>query len=240
MNNNNIDSCILGELGKVSMCKRVLKHQTTENGDIPFYKISTFGGKSDTFISNELYNSFREKYSYPKMGDILISAAGTIGKTVIFDGAPSYFQDSNIVWIANDERKVINSYLYYYYLTKPWIATSGSTIKRLYNDNIRNLVITYPEIQIQKKITKVLSNIDAKIELNNKINTELEAMAKLIYDYWFVQFDFPDENGKPFKSSGGLMIYNQELKREIPEGWEVGVFKDVLDDLQSGNRPKVE
>ena len=240
MNNNNIDSCILGELGKVSMCKRVLKHQTTENGDIPFYKISTFGGKSDTFISNELYNSFREKYSYPKMGDILISAAGTIGKTVIFDGAPSYFQDSNIVWIANDERKVINSYLYYYYLTKPWIATSGSTIKRLYNDNIRNLVITYPEIQIQKKITKVLSNIDAKIELNNKINTELEAMAKLIYDYWFVQFDFPNENGKPFKSSGGLMIYNQELKREIPEGWEVGVFKDVLDDLQSGNRPKVE
>ena len=87
----------------------------------------------------------------------------------------------------------------------------------------------------QKQIAKVLSDLDAKIEVNNKINQELEAMAKLIYDYWFVQFDFPfdfaqgkpDPNGKPYKSSGGKMVYNKELKREIPEGWEVGTLLDI-------------
>ena len=79
----------------------------------------------------------------------------------------------------------------------------------------------------QKNIASFLTNIDKKIELNNKINTELESMAKLIYDYWFVQFDFPDENGKPYKSSGGKMVWNEELKREIPEGWEIGNLPDI-------------
>lgn len=248
----NFNSSTLGQLGKVEMCKRVLKSQTSENGQIPFYKISTFGGKPSTYISNELYESFREKYSYPKIGDILISAAGTIGKTVIFDGEPSYFQDSNIVWIANDEKKVLNKYLYYYYLTEPWIATSGSTIKRLYNDNIRNLKIRYPDIEIQKQIAKVLSDLDAKIEVNNKISKELEAMAKLIYDYWFLQFDFPmpkeyaesigkpELAGKPYKSSGGKMVYNAELKREIPEGWEDGVIADLIKNDKSGDWGKDE
>ncbi len=222
----------LGELGKVSMCKRVMKHQTSDSGDIPFYKISTFGGISDTFISNKLYQSFREKYSYPKIGDILISAAGTIGKTVIFNGEPSYFQDSNIVWIANDEKKVINGFLYYYYQTEPWIATKGSTINRLYNENIRSLKVTYPDISTQKQIAKVLSGLDAKIEVNNKINQELETMARTLYDYWFVQFDFPDTNGNPYKSSGGKMVYNEELKREIPEGWELKLIGNYFDYLE--------
>jgi len=248
---NNFKLSTLGQLGKVSMCKRVLKNQTSENGQIPFYKISTFGGKPSTYISNELFESFRDKYPYPKTGDILISAAGTIGKTVIFDGEPSYFQDSNIVWIANDEKRVLNKYLYYYYLTEPWIATSGSTIKRLYNDNIRNLNISYPDIRTQKQITKVLSDLDAKIEVNIKINQELEAMAKTLYDYWFVQFDFPMSKeyaasigkpelvGKPYKASGGKMVFNKELKREIPEGWEVGTILNCAD-LLGGGTPKKE
>ena len=84
------------------MCKRVLKKQTDEKEEIPFYKISTFGQTPMTFISRELFENFKSKYSYPKNGDVLISAAGTIGKTVIFDGRDSYFQDSNIVWIDND------------------------------------------------------------------------------------------------------------------------------------------
>ena len=86
----------------------------------------------------------------------------------------------------------------------------------------------------QIQIAKVLSDLDAKIELNNKINADLEAMAKLIYDYWFVQFDFPDANGKPYKSSGGKMVYNQELKREIPEGWEVKSLGELLDSELGG------
>ena len=219
--NKPIQTIKLGRIGKVLMCKRVLKHQTLPNGDIPFYKISTFGGQAETYISKELYIDFREKYSFPKKGDILISAAGTLGKTVIYDGEPAYFQDSNIVWIDNDESIVLNSFLYYFYQTKPWVTTNGSTINRIYNDNLRNIILSIPDFPTQEKIAKVLSDLDAKIELNNRINRELEAMAKTLYDYWFVQFDFPNANGKPYKSSGGKMVYNAELKREIPEGWAV-------------------
>ncbi len=215
-----MSSIRLGEIGKISMCKRILKSQTNEFSGIPFYKISTFGGTPTVYIDEKIYREYKEKYSYPKKGDILISAAGTIGKTVIFDGEASYFQDSNIVWIENDESKVTNQFLYYFLQTNPFITTNGSTIKRLYNDNLRDTKIpNVPSIQQQNQITDILGALDKKIQINNQINQELEAMAKTLYDYWFVQFDFPDQNGKPYKSSGGKMVYNQDLKREIPEGW---------------------
>ena len=210
------------------MCKRILKSQTNEFSGIPFYKISTFGGTPTVYIDEKVYHEYKEKYSYPKKGDILISAAGTIGKTVIFDGEDSYFQDSNIVWIENDESKVTNQFLYYFLQTNPFITTNGSTIKRLYNDNLRDTTIpNVPSIQQQNKITDILGTLDKKIQINNQINRELEDMAKTLYDYWFVQFDFPDQNGKPYKSSGGKMVYNPELKREIPEGWRVEKLGDV-------------
>jgi len=177
----------LGDIGKVSMCKRILKHQTMEKGDIPFFKISTFGGKANVFISKNVYEKYRNKFSFPKKGDILISAAGTIGKTVIYDGKPAYFQDSNIVWIENDEKKVLNRYLYYFYQTKPWQTTNGSTITRIYNNNLRDITITFPDISTQSAITQILTSLDDKIELNNKINKELENLAKTVYEYWFVQ-----------------------------------------------------
>ncbi|QWX83570.1 restriction endonuclease subunit S [Cellulophaga sp. HaHaR_3_176] len=225
----------LGDIGKVVMCKRVLKSQTSDFGEIPFYKISTFGSEPVNFISKTLYDEYRMKYNHPKKGDILISAAGTIGKTVIYDGKPAYFQDSNIVWIKNNEEKVLNSFLYYYYQTQPWIATNGSTIKRLYNDNIRNLIINYPEIPVQKQIAKVLGDLDYKIEINSKINNELEAIAKTIYNYWFVQFDFPDANGKPYKASGGKIVYNVTLKKDIPEGWQYKTIADWIEKDKSGD-----
>jgi type I restriction enzyme S subunit len=210
------------------MCKRVLKEETFEDEEIPFYKISTFGGKADTFISREHYQEYRDKYSFPKIGEILISAAGTIGKTVIYNGEDGYFQDSNIVWVENDETKVRNDYLYYFFQTKPWFTTHGSTITRIYNENLRSIKLNVPEsLSEQQKIASVLSALDSKIELNNRINAELEAMAKMLYDYWFVQFDFPDKNGKPYKTSGGKMVWNEELKREIPEGWEVKTLLDI-------------
>ena len=227
----------LGEIGKVSMCKRVLKSQTTDEGGIPFFKISTFGGMPSAYIPKTLFDDFKERFSYPKKGDILISAAGTLGKTVIYDGSPAYFQDSNIVWVDNDESIVLNSYLYYFYQTKPWQTTNGSTINRIYNNDLRSIVITYPSLNGQQKVAKVLGDIDKKIELNNKINAELEAMAKLIYDYWFIQFDFPDANAKPYKSSGGKMVYNEVLKREIPDGWEVTELDEVAKCIM-GQSPK--
>ena len=224
-----MSSIRLGEIGKISMCKRILKSQTNEFSGITFYKISTFGGTPTVYIDEKIYREYKEKYSYPKKGDILISAAGTIGKTVIFDGEDSYFQDSNIVWIENDESKVTNQFLYYFLQTNPFITTNGSTIKRLYNDNLRDTKIpNVPSIQQQNQITDILGTLDQKIQINNQINQELEAMAKTLYDYWFVQFDFPDPNGKPYKSSGGKMVYHPDLKREIPEGWGVEKLSHFL------------
>ena len=98
----------LGEIGRVSMCKRILKQQTSPSGDIPFFKIGTFGKTPDAFIPKDIYEEFKEKYSFPKKGDVLISASGTIGRRVIYDGKPAYFQDSNIVWIDNNEELVLN------------------------------------------------------------------------------------------------------------------------------------
>ncbi len=227
--NKNWSKTTLGSLGKISMCKRILKEETSESGDIPFYKISTFGGIADAFISKDIFEKYRETYSYPKIGDVLISAAGTLGKTVIFDGKPSYFQDSNIVWVDNDEKTVINSFLYYFYQTNPWIKTTGSTINRLYNNDIKNLEISFPDLIKQQSIAAVLSALDKKITLNKQINARLEEMAKTLYDYWFVQFDFPDANGKPYKSSGGEMVFDETLKREIPKGWEVKSLNQVAD-----------
>ena len=233
-----MSSIRLGEIGKISMCKRILKSQTNEFSGIPFYKISTFGGTPTVYIDEKIYREYKEKYSYPKKGDILISAAGTIGKTVIFDGEDSYFQDSNIVWIENDESKVTNQFLYYFLQTNPFITTNGSTIKRLYNDNLRDTKIpNVPSIQQQNQITDILGTLDKKIQINNQINQELEAMAKTLYDYWFVQFDFPDQNGKPYKSSGGKMVYNPELKREIPEEWGVEKLGDIAN-ITMGQSPK--
>ena len=105
----------LGNIGEVCMCKRILKQQTSEKGDVPFYKIGTFGKVPNSFISKELFYKYKEKYNYPVTGEVLISASGTIGRAVIYDGKEAYFQDSNIVWIKNDESQVLNKYLYYYY-----------------------------------------------------------------------------------------------------------------------------
>lgn len=218
----------LGEIGEIRMCKRILKEETNSVGGVPFFKIGTFGGQADVFITKEKFDEYKNAYSYPKKGDILISAAGTIGRTVVFDGKDAYFQDSNIVWIENDESKVLNEYLFYCYKNIHWTTSVGSTILRLYNDDIRNTDIIVPPLSEQKKIASVLSALDDKIALNKKMNQKLEAMAKRLYDYWFVQYDFPDKNGHPYKTTGGPMTYNPTLKREIPEGWEVKTIGDYL------------
>ena len=105
-------------------------------------------------------------------------------------------------------------------------GTSGR--KRVNENALKISDFLIPDFEEQRKIANILSAIDDKIQINNQINHELEAMAKALYDYWFMQFDFPDQNGKPYKSSGGKMVYNPELKREIPEGWGVEKLKYFL------------
>ncbi len=149
----------LGDIGKPCMCKRVMKHQTTRYGEIPFYKIGTFGNTADAFISKKLFLEYKTKYSFPKKGDILISASGTIGRAVIYDGKPAYFQDSNIVWINNDETLVKNDFLFYAYSNVKW-NTEHTTILRLYNDNFRNTLIPLPPLNEQSTIANILSALD--------------------------------------------------------------------------------
>ena len=174
----------LGDVGPVRMCKRILKNQTASSGDIPFYKIGTFGKKPDAYISNELFQEYKQKYSYPKKGDILISASGTIGRTVIFDGENSYFQDSNIVWIDNDETLVLNKYLYHFYKIAKWGIAEGGTIQRLYNDNLKKVKISIPPLKEQHRIVSILDKFET---LTNSITEglplEIEQSQKR-YEYY--------------------------------------------------------
>ena len=173
----------LGEIGKVVMCKRVFKTETSRTGEIPFYKIGTFGREPDAYISHELYELYRGRYAFPKKGDVLISAAGTIGRAVPYDGKPAYFQDSNIVWIDNDESLVKNSYLRYWYRMIDW-TTDGGTIRRLYNENIRRARIAVPSLAEQDRMVAILDKFDALVDnLSIGLPAELNARRQQ-YEYY--------------------------------------------------------
>ena len=208
----------LGDIGEVRMCKRILKEETNTVSGIPFFKIGTFGDVADVFISRKKFEEYKAKYSYPKKGDVLISAAGTIGRTVVFNGEEAYFQDSNIVWIENDETKVVNALLYYAYKNVKWKVSNGSTILRLYNDDLRRTEIIVPaDISVQKKIASVLSTLDKRIENLRAQNRVLEQTAKTIYDYTFLQ------------CAGHQTTYNKTLNRNTPANWEVKKLGEILD-----------
>ena len=138
----------IGDYGTISMCRRIFKDQTSDFGDIPFFKIGTFGANADAFITRELFDDYRTKYPFPKKGNILISAAGTIGRTVEYDGKDAYFQDSNIIWINHDER-IIDSYLKHYLSNHKWNNLEGGTVKRLYNNIVLQTEIFVPCIEEQ-------------------------------------------------------------------------------------------
>ncbi|NHA78796.1 restriction endonuclease subunit S [Helicobacter pylori] len=169
----------LGDIGKPCMCKRVMKHQTTRYGEIPFYKIGTFGNTADAFISKKLFLEYKTKYSFPKKGDILISASGTIGRAVIYDGKPAYFQDSNIVWIDNDETLVKNDFLFYAYSNVKW-NTEHTTILRLYNDNFRNTLIPLPPLNEQIAIANILSGLDHYLYSLDALILKKESVKKAL------------------------------------------------------------
>lgn len=174
----------LGDIGKISMCKRIMKSETSPDGDIPFYKIGTFGGEPNAYISKDTFEKYKSLYSFPKKGDILISAAGTIGRTVVYDGEPAYYQDSNIVWIDNDETMVLNRYLYYVYQLSPWQISTGGTIARLYNDNIANAKINIPPIKEQERIVSILDRFDKLCnDISEGLPAEIEARRKQ-YEYY--------------------------------------------------------
>ncbi|EKE79612.1 type I restriction modification DNA specificity domain protein [Helicobacter pylori R030b] len=156
-----------------------MKHQTTPYGEIPFYKIGTFGNTADAFISKKLFLEYKTKYSFPKKGDILISASGTIGRAVIYDGKPAYFQDSNIVWIDNNETLVKNDFLFYAYSNIKW-NTEYTTILRLYNDNFRNTLIPLPPLNEQIAIANILSGVDRYLYALDSLILKKEGVKKAL------------------------------------------------------------
>ncbi|NQP36195.1 restriction endonuclease subunit S [Streptococcus suis] len=175
----------LGEVGTVAMCRRIFKEQTSEHGEIPFYKIGTFGGTPDAFIARELFEEFKDKYSYPNIGDILISASGSIGRTVEFLGEDEYFQDSNIVWLKHDG-KINNIFLKQFYSIVKWSGIEGSTIKRLYNENILNTEISLPTLPEQKVIGTFFSTLDQYITLHQRKLEKLKNLKKALLNELFV------------------------------------------------------
>lgn len=154
-------------MGKVSMCKRVFKSETSEIGEVPFYKIGTFGEVADSYISKDLFEEYRDKYSYPKVGDILISASGSIGRTVVYTGQAEYFQDSNIVWLDHGG-KIDNRFLLAFYAVVKWSSIEGSTIKRLYNENILNTQISLPSFSEQATVGNFFREFDSLISLHQR------------------------------------------------------------------------
>jgi len=206
----------LGEVGDVKMCRRIFNEETSPLGEIPFFKIGSFGKEPDAYISKELYFDYRERFSFPKKGDILISAAGTIGRTVVYNGEDAYYQDSNIVWIANENSIVSNEFLFYILQIVKY-NTEGGTIQRLYNNSLRSTKFSSPTIPEQTKIATFLKAVDDRLnQLKQKkilLEQYKEGVMQKIFDQ---EIRFKEVDGNEFPE--------WELKKMM----EIGEFKNGI------------
>lgn len=174
----------LDDFGHVAMCKRIYKEQTCANGDVPFFKIGTFGSRPDAYITEELYEEYKDKYPYPTPGSLLISAAGSIGRVVEYTGEKAYYQDSNIVWLAHDNR-IVDSFLKQILARTKW-KLEGSTIQRLYNKDILEKVIPIPSASEQRAIGILFHNLDSLITLHQRKLELLKNIKKSLLERMFV------------------------------------------------------
>lgn len=239
----------LGDFCTIGSSKRIHLSDYVENG-VPFYRskeiieLSENKTLSETlFISQEKYDEIKAKFPVPKIDDILITSVGTLGKVYQVKDDFFYFKDGNLTWLRDYDESIIDVQYLYHWLRSSTFQTQisnnniGAVQKALTIDYLKSVDIVLPRLETQQKIAKILSTLDRKIALNNQINAELEKMAKTLYDYWFVQFDFPDENGKPYKSSGGKMVWNEVLKREVPLGWEDSTIGKIENNIVTGKTP---
>lgn len=167
------------------MCKRILVSQTNTEDGVPFYKIGTIGSTPDAYISKELFDDYKVKYNYPRKGEVMITCAGTVGKCVVYDGEDAYFQDSNIVWIDNPTQYISNGFLFHLLSKVDWRKLNSTTIIRIYNDDLRNLKMSYPRKEEQQKISHLLSLLDERIATQNKIIEDLKKLKSAITDLLF-------------------------------------------------------
>ena len=187
----------------------------------------------DHHISQEYYESKMKRYAV-KNGDFIVTCDGTLGEIFRLQNLtePGIIS-SSLLRITLNEKLIDSDYFYYLWkaILKKQFITQGnnSVLKHLPGiETIRKHEITLPDMEKQKRIGSILKLIDSRIRNNSKISVELEGLAKTIYDYWFLQFEFPNEEGKPYRSSGGKMVYNEEMKREIPEGWKPRRLGDLI------------
>jgi type I restriction enzyme S subunit len=234
------DLCIVDEWGKYGIPASAEEYTIDKTRYLRITDISEDG---------ELLNIDKKSVSAPDIDKYLLQEGDIVfARTGNSTGKSYYHEDKNgklafagfLIKYSLDKTKVNPKYVKFFTITneyKNWVKnlSVGSTRGNINAQTFGDCPISVPERNQQDLLVRTLSLIIEKIELNNRINAELEAMAKTLYDYWFVQFDFPfdfaqgkpDKNGKPYKSSGGKMVWNEELKREIPEGWEVGTLLDI-------------
>lgn len=195
----------------------------------------------DWFISSKISEELPRSQLNKKC--IVLPYVGSVGDLAIFDGTYKAHLGSNIAKLELNDNCEFSEEFIYYYLKSPFGQKNllkdiqGAVQKNITMDAIRNVEIPNIEKSKQTKIVNMLLGLDKKILNNNNIISELESMAKTIYDYWFLQYEFPNEEGKPYKSSGGKMVYNESLKREIPIGWTVGTLSDIANFIM-GQSPK--
>ncbi len=210
-----MDKIKLGELIKIENGRNY--ETLNDKAGYPVYGSGGFMGFTDNFL-------FDSK-------SILLPRKGTLNNIQFVNG--KFWTVDTTYWTNIDQEKVDPYFLYYYLRTLDISKLyTGSTLPSMTKIAYESIDLEIPSLASQKKVSKLLSQLDNKIELNHKMNTELEQLARQIYEYWFLQFDFPDENGNPYKSSGGKMVYNFETKREIPLGWEMRTLKEVAEMYQ--------
>ncbi|WP_145583421.1 restriction endonuclease subunit S [Yersinia thracica] len=224
------ENLTLGDLGSVAMNKRIFKHQTTITGDVPFFKIGTFGKQPDAFINKALFDEYKAKYPYPVAGDLLLSASGSIGRVVEYKGEDQYFQDSNIVWLKHDG-KIDNAFLKVFYSMVKWSGLEGSTIKRLYNKNILDTEISTPERQEQNVIGNYFQKLDSLINQHQQKHDKLSNIKKAMLEKMFPkpgetvpEIRFKGFSGEWVENNLGELIDIRSAARVHKEQWtEAGV-----------------
>lgn len=226
----------LNELGTFNRGKS--KHRPRNDAKLfknGIYPLIQTGDIKDAnlYINNhsQSYNDFGLSQSKLwEQGTLCITIAANIAETGILK-YPMCFPDSVVGFKSypSESSEKFMHYVFTYIRKAIQNSICGSIQDNINIEYLENLRFKIPPKKYQDKVADTLSSLDAKIELNNTMNSELEAMAKTLYDYWFVQFDFPNEEGKPYKSSGGAMVYSPELKREIPKGWKVKALGEVCD-----------
>ena len=230
-----MSECRLDEICNIYDCP----HYTAENEGKGYALIRTPNVGRGRLIMSDVHRVSFENYkkrnarATPECGDLIFAREAPAGNIAVIQNGEAVCLGQRTV-LLKPNPKIVNAYYLAYNILTPWqqrrllAPSAGSIVSHVNLKDIKAFTLTLPTIEQQKIIAQVLCALDDKIELNRRLNDNLEAMAQALYDYWFVQFDFPDENGRPYKTSGGKMVWNEVLKREIPAGWSCGQLGDII------------